>query len=81
MKGASLSLVYYWIVQMSFFIERSIYWGPDALILVQIFLFSDFFCRIHWIGHHGKKTKNGCFKKQMLTQAGIMYFEMLALHK
>jgi hypothetical protein len=39
MKGASLSLLYYWIVQMPFFIERSIYWRLDALIPAPIFYF------------------------------------------
>jgi hypothetical protein len=72
----SLSL-YYWIVQMSFFIERSIYGRPNALIPAPIFLFSDFFCRIHWIGHHWRKTKSGCFKKQMLTQSfGLVFFSL-----
>jgi len=37
MKGASLSFLYYWIVQMSFFIERSIDWRPNGLIPALIF--------------------------------------------
>jgi hypothetical protein len=39
MKGASLSLLYYWIVQLSLCIERSIHWRPNALILAPIFDF------------------------------------------
>jgi len=56
---------------MSFFIERSIYWKLDALIPALIFYFL-IFCRIHWIGHHGKKkpkegvSRNKCSHKHAL---------------
>jgi hypothetical protein len=66
MKGVSLSLLYYWIVQMSFFIERSIYWRLDALIPALIFDFLIFLQdTLDWAPW--KKTKSGCFKNQMLT--------------
>jgi hypothetical protein len=39
MKGASLSLLYYWIVEMSFFTVGSRYWRPNALMPAPIFNF------------------------------------------
>jgi hypothetical protein len=38
-EGCFILSLYYWIVQMSLFIERSIYWRPDALIPAPIFYF------------------------------------------
>jgi len=63
----SLSL-YYWIVQMSFFTERSIYWRPDALIPAPIF------CRIHWIW---APLKVGVSRNKCSDKRGIMYLKCL----
>jgi len=50
---------------MSFFTERSIYWRPDALMPAPIFLQDTLDLGT---------TESGCFKKQMLRQAGHYVF-------
>jgi hypothetical protein len=62
-----LSVLYYWIVQMSFCIERSIHWRPNVLIPTPIFYFLIFLHdTLDWAPRK-KETKSGCFKKQMFT--------------
>jgi hypothetical protein len=70
MKGASLSLSFT-IVQMSFCIERSIHWRPNASIPAPIFYFS-FFLQdtLDWAPRKKKPKvgvpRNKCSHKQAL---------------
>jgi hypothetical protein len=71
-EGCFTLSLYYWIVQMSFFIERSIYWRPDALIPAPIYFLIFLQDTLDWASL--KKNQKWVFQETNAHKSGHYVF-------